>query len=285
MKIYRDEDGLGQCLVSNATTESALLDEVKQTSASCVRFSESLGWKGSDLTFLKSLQHLGLASIEIYSQRIKDLSALQIFPDLKKVGLETKSLAGFESSFFCQLEVLGVRCSGVDFLEDLPKTLRKLHLDAFPGSDLKSIPPTGAIRVFEVAGKKLQNVDGISEFGPISEMALYDLGACTDFSCLEKVNSLKVLELTGATKLTGLDFVQSLDLKELKLDNCGSLETLRPFVNLGSLEVLALEGNTVVQDGDLSILKRLPKLKTLILQPRKHYSHSRQDILSSISDP
>jgi hypothetical protein len=73
-------------------------------------------------------------------------------------------------------------------------------------------------------------------------------------------------------------------LKEVYLCDVGDIDTLAPLQKLRSLEVVFAWGNTNIRDGDLSVLTRLPRLKMVTFQNRRHYSHRREQIRQLIGD-
>jgi hypothetical protein len=69
------------------------------------------------------------------------------------------------------------------------------------------------------------------------------------------------------------------ELRKLTIEDCHELKSLSPISKCKKLEFLQIAGNTVVLDGDLSSLNRLPKLKKILLADRKHYSHTADELM------
>ena len=73
------------------------------------------------------------------------------------------------------------------------------------------------------------------------------------------------MDIDFLKKLKGLEFIN--------LSSNGEIATLAPLSCLENLKALAFAGNTIIKDGDLSVLIELPKLSMLMFQGRRHYTH------------
>lgn len=69
----------------------------------------------------------------------------------------------------------------------------------------------------------------------------------------------------------------------LDLASMGKIPNLAFLRRYQDLEALAIFGTTDISDGDLSILLSMPKLRSVSLQNRKHYSHTQSDIRTALN--
>jgi hypothetical protein len=67
-------------------------------------------------------------------------------------------------------------------------------------------------------------------------------------------------------------------LNKLILSDDGPIESLVPLEGLAALDWLVFPGTTEVLDGDLSVLLRLPSLRTVAFKDRANYTHTRKQI-------
>lgn len=91
----------------------------------------------------------------------------------------------------------------------------------------------------------------------------------------ETGSALTRLDLEKVKALGSLNGVESLSyLRWLGIKNSGSIASLAPIAGLTELEGFYAWESTLVVDGDLEVLCRLPKLKTVALASRRHYRPS-----------
>ncbi len=117
------------------------------------------------------------------------------------------------------------------------------------------LPNLRALRLLDNRG--LSNLEALRAGQP----PLHDLyiDTCRRINDLEPLRSQR--ELTG-----------------LALINGGRVPTLAPLADLPRLRELWFYESTVVEDGDMSVLLRMPSLERTSFAPRRHYTHRSADV-------
>jgi Leucine-rich repeat (LRR) protein len=283
-QIRDHEYGFGPVLVLTSDQGIDITRLLRDFGARSLRLSASAGWLASDLSVLDRIPPGSIDSLEIYSEKISDLSALKKFLDLKMIGLQTKRTLGFATSTFADLEVLFGRFTGPDSLDQLPCPLRVLKLVDFAGADLFSIPDAPNLKRIDVYGKALQSLKGLERYQHLTKLVVGEAKLLTDIESAGKLDGLEDLTIDGAKLLSSISGLSdSRKLKRLVLERCGSLDTIAPLANMKLLEELIIGDSMSVLDGDLSVLEGLEHLRRLVIAPRLGYSPSASEVRTRIA--
>lgn len=130
------------------------------------------------------------------------------------------------------------------------KSLKVLFLSAVQLADLVPLQELVALEALTIAGAKgMHSIDGIKG--------------------MHQLKSLTIESSRGLGSLQPID--ELVGMERLWLYNCGRVDSLKPLQNLIQLREVTISGNTTVVDGDLSVLCKLPQLKTICVAERKHY--------------
>jgi hypothetical protein len=156
--------------------------------------------------------------------------------------------------------------------------LTRLGLDYFSGVEFRIFAKLKALRQIDFSFARVESLLGMERF---PELRRFRLGPVNRLETLEHLKACEKLEYLGidtAKKLRNIEAVGHLrNLQELFFKACPKLESLRSLWGLPSLEYFGLLETTTVADGDLSVLKTLPKLKHASIRDRKHYTHTDAD--------
>lgn len=282
-KIVDDEHGLGPCLVLQGPWHEEFSEFVRNGNITGVRLSEYAGWSESRIDFLEELDVDLIASIEIYSRKVSDVTCLQRFRRLKKVGLQTKDAIGFRSSNFGVLEHLFYFYTKNGIIDTIPDSLRQLKLDNYPFNSLAPLPEGRHVSEILIGGKRLESLDGIDSFPRLRRLTLLDAASISEITAIKEIKNIESVRISGAVNLMRVDTISCIsNIRELRLINCGKIESLLSIPCLKNLEVLEIGGNTVIVDGKLDSILKLPKLRTLVITPRKSYEPSVKQVLEVV---
>jgi Leucine-rich repeat (LRR) protein len=278
-QIRDHESGFGPVLILSSDQNMDVTQILSDFGARSLRLSASAGWSASDLSVLDRIRPGSIDSLEIYSEKISDLSVLQKFVSIKMIGLQTKGTLGFATSTFPNLEVLFGRFTKPESLDQLPNPLRVLKLVDFAGADLLSIPDAPNLKRLDVYGKELQSIKGLERYKHLTKLIVGEANLLTDIESAGKLDGLEDLTIDGARQLSSLiGLSENRNLKRLVLERCGNIETIAPLANLVLLEELIIGESMSVLDGDLSVLDHLQHLRRLVLTPRRGYSPPANEI-------
>ncbi len=220
-------------------------------------------WDARDLTPLVGLTELETLTLNVpHKPRVNlDLSA---FPKLTDLGMYWNP--GFESLFSC-------------------RALEQLFVFAPPDPDLARFGQLLSLRRLEVSGgRRLKTTRGIEKLQGLVFLGLYLQSQLEDLTGVSELRALRELAIEGCRKLETVDAVEPLQsLTTLKVANCGEIASLRPLERLECLEQFLAWESTRIQDGDLGVLTRLPRLRQVALASRRHYQPSVREVTEAIA--
>jgi hypothetical protein len=274
----QSEDGYGRVFVPHGPWERGYNALVVKEQIAVVRLSAAMGWRGTDLEFLKELGEL--RGIEIYSLDVRDATVIGSLRHLRLVGLECDLRAPIDFTALSKLEV--VKATWKRALEGLLQCsqLKHLNLVNWPGASLRALANMTRLAKLQITSRKLSALSPISSF---QELEWLDLCACPKLTSLEDVRScagLRRLDVTSCKAIRDISPIGSLVLlRELHLDEDGDIESLLPLQACKQLEKLSFFGTTRIVDGRVSVVEALPHLRTLRFAPRRHYDRTRDEIL------
>ena len=277
-EIGDDEHGFGNCMLIRSGWSDLLSRTWNAGRFRCLRLSESMGWKDDSVEFLETFPKNYPDSIEIYSERITNITPLRRFDGLKKIGLATKDAEGFESSQFPHLEVLTYSWTKSGHLDVFPDSLKTLMIDRYPKPNLNDIPPAKNLENLLIGARRLKDLSGIEKFPNLKKLELLDVVALDridELSCLKKLEDIVLFD---ARKIKEIGVVSNFNLISLSLSGLPKLKSLSPLRSLETLKYLTIDGSTIVNDGDLSPITSLSNLRDLVLVPRRRYHPAAREV-------
>lgn len=260
--------------------ESAWDDDVakfmRTRAISELQVNYARGFVGKDLSFLEALPELKV--LWIIHRTIEDVSAIHRLHELRSLKVDTYCRTPIDFARFPKLEHCYLEWrKGVSALFDRPR-LKELWIN---GYDAESTDAFASLRLLErlsLANARTVDLGGLAKLKRLRFLGLYRLRRLSSLRGIEGLSSLTALEIQGCTKLRRLGEIGELSrLRRLLFTDVGSIASINFIENLHNLEEVLFYGSTVVEDGDLEPLTRLPKLRNLSFQNRRHYSHKRQE--------
>lgn len=145
------------------------------------------------------------------------------------------------------------------------KGLKSLSLQANRGAkNYNSISGLKSLSVFSYKGEK----SGIEGLFSSTELDTLLMQGCrnTSMNGIEKADRMKCVYLYLNRSLEDISALKSQrdTLTALRIENCPQISDFSVLSELNNLELLALRGSNALRD--LSFIKNMPKLKTLILE-------------------
>ena len=250
---------------------------VRERQATGLHIGAYTDYQPQDLSFLRETPELCLLNLNTSS--VSDDSVIASLTHLRSLSLQTSSNAALNLSELTSLEDLSLRwretVSGLGECTNL----RCLSIENFepPTGDLAPLRSLIHLRKLEIVGGSIRKLSGLQylsslRFLDLSELRLDDPNGISDAA------HLRGLAMSRCGGVETLGFVSHLtDLVWLTLLEMGQIESLRPLAGLTSIEVVGVGEGTVIRDGDMSVLTRLPNLKRVMLVDQPHYSHRSRD--------
>ncbi|MBA3580745.1 MAG: hypothetical protein H0W42_12270 [Gemmatimonadaceae bacterium] len=278
--IDHSEEGYGSVLVPRGPWRPEYRQLLMTKQVIGVRLSSSMGWRSSDVTFLKELPDLRV--LEIYVSEVRDASVISSLPELRVLGLQCDLRSEVDFSALTKLEV--VKAAWKPALQGLLgcTTLKQLNLMKWPGIDLGGLSKLTRIARLQLTSNTLRTLHGLTE---LLSLRILDLDACPKLRSLEDVAgtpSIQQVEVTSCRSVRSIAALSALrELRVAILDDNAEIDSLRPLAPCHLLEELSFVGSTRITDGKISAIEHLPRLRSLRFSPRVHYDRRHEDLLSS----
>ena len=246
-----------------------------------LELNHAKGWRGRDLSFLRKMSS-SLEWFTIIDFTINDITPVNSMTSLRLLDVNTYCKTEIRFSQFPRLE----ECS----LEWRPKAsslfehrgLKKLFINKYPGKDLTDFARMTSLESLSLASPRVETLAGVEALTRLRFLGIYVARRLTTLKGVEALTSLEQLEVNDCRRVRDISPVRGLRrLRELHLCNDGEIETLEALTGLRRLEKFIFYESTNILDGDLSVLKELPKLKAVAFMERPHYSHNREELPSS----
>lgn len=234
------------------------------------------GWKGEDLSFLETLPDL--LGFSIIDFGISDIARVHTLTALRALEISTYCSTPIDFARFPDLErTVFYWRSGSDSLFDLIK-LRSLFVHRYVGSVSEPFGRLTTLTELSIANSDLLEIESVRQLSHLRFLGLYNLKKLKSLRGLQALFHLEALDVNGCKKLESINELKPLTkLRRLHLNDDGKVDSLRPLQGLTELEELLFYESTNVVDGDLAVIKELPRLKKISFQNRRHYSHRRED--------
>lgn len=271
----------GNCMVLQASWHDSFRDSIVERDVVSLRLSQSMGWAESRIDFV---QELPLRGIEIYSSNVKDISPLAQISTLEHVGIDCPFRNPPDFSRFENLRICFLRWrKGMESLLS-NASIEHLNVVGYPFQDFAPAQRLKRLVELKVTSRKLNSLDGIRHFEKLRTLDLHQCPHLTSLAGIESAGALAKVEIDGCRAIEDISPIARLArLRSLRINGCSRIESLSPLKACQKLEEFGFLGNTVIDDGDLSVLCQLPELTGIWFAPRRHYSHTREEVENVIA--
>ncbi|PMP37817.1 hypothetical protein [Vibrio splendidus] len=280
--IDEAENGMGRCLVLTVPWSDSFKSIIDKENISVLRLSQSAGWNGDDISFVKGLPDL--RGIEIYSWGVKDITPIEALNNLESLGLQCEFTKAPDFSKFNKLKICKLQWRPKAKTVFACDSLSLLNIVNYPSEDLKDIQKMSGLRRLQLTSRKLVSLSGIES---LSSLSILDLAECSKLESLSGVDmcqQVEVVEIESCKKVYDVALLGELkNLKDIVLTDCGKVKSLKPFTKCQLLESITFVGDTSVEDGELTSLLNIPTLKKMWFVDKRHYSHKREQVVEILS--
>src|SRR5690606_1222267 len=112
---------------------------------------------------------------------------------------------------------------------------------------------------------KIETIEGIAALSELTFLGLYAARRLSASEGLQWIPGLARLEVNDCPKVRDISPLSNLlELEELQLCNDGDIETLKPLTAHKALRAFLFYESTNIRDGNLGVLKALPKLEHVV---------------------
>lgn len=238
---------------------------------------------GEDLSFLAQVTSQ-VKALLLQAGPGADTEALYVLTELRELSASSLPQP-VDVRRFPKLEQLGIAWDEVvrESLGSGPRLQRLLISDGFDETNPHRLDGLRELRSLALRNcHRLRTLDGLDR---LPALDFLEIARCprVDIEGISELKGLRTLELSAVGKALSepraiAEIAALTELEHLSLGGCGRIPTLAPLEALRSLRQLVFAGNTVVEDGDLTFLERLPSLTHVWFANRRHYSHRWQGL-------
>lgn len=234
------------------------------------------GFKLRNLEFLRGIEHL-IEGLAIVDDRL-DLQGLERCVNLKYLQLADATAQPIDFSRFRHLNHLRLQWNKPYSHATFPGSLVELHLRGYPatgGFNDTSLRNLRSVTVLSLVQTTVADLSLLQHCGPLTSLEIAYARVLTDISALAlHAGTLQRLDLDKCRKIKDFSPVGQLtQLHWLNLCDCQAIPSVSFAQRLPALVHFVFFG-TVVEDGDLSCLKRLPHVA---FNNKSHYSLKQKD--------
>jgi hypothetical protein len=242
-----------------------------------IRLNEHIGWEDSDLSFLTKIPCL--CGVDVFSENVTDVSPLFELKKIKTLSLFCKAKVSGDFSALRYLEKVGLLWRNAFKSIFNHGTLHTINIIEYPDENLGQWITNRALRRLRLESRKLNDLNGINHFPCLRNLHLFNCRKLKSIDALRLSASIQELRISRCPAILDWTSLSSLtELRVLEIADCQEIESISPILKCQRLERLQIAGDTKILDGDLSGLASLPKLQTVLLASRKHYSHRAEEL-------
>jgi hypothetical protein len=266
--------------------EPPTADDARRMQAEGIRVAWIKGFGMADMPDLSILDGL-VDELNVITVNLRSDAAAESLPSLKTLTLQSYAKNPLDWRKFEQLERLSVIWRpGAERLFDVTG-LRSLTIANYPFADLTPLKRLTGLEALTIRNsRKLVTLAGIEALTALTDVALRDDRALVTLEPLGTAPCrLRKLWVQRCRKVTSIEAVRGQpDLEYFDVTEGGRIDSLGPLAGLHKLRRFLFYESTVIADGDLSILLRLPSLTDTAFANRRGYSHQNDEIEASRAD-
>jgi len=166
---------------------------------------------------------------------------------------------------------------GVVSLTSLER-LETLILHGCKARDLTSLQLPGSIVDFRLILGTLEALDGIERLARLRRGRFWLMPKLVNVEAIGALREMEVLEMENLKRVSSFAAIGSCTkLRELFIEKCAPVSTLAWLENLRDLQKLSV-ADTPIDDGDFSVVSKLPKLIDFAATRNKRYFPPIRDI-------
>jgi hypothetical protein len=155
-----------------------------------------------------------------------------------------------------------------------PEYLQRLVIFDYDEVDLEPLAVQPSLQEIDLkVARHLETLRGSAEFLTLRSLKIADARALDDLDGIAAADAtLRKLNFESCRAIDDLDALSTLsELRWLGISDCGGIPSIKATGALIVLETLYAWGTTRVEDGDLSPLLRLSRLKEIRMRDRHEY--------------
>lgn len=257
--------------VSGVWTQE-ITDFVNAEGIKALYLNYTKGWNSEDLSFLSAVEEV--ENFKLISAKSSGLKSVEGLKSLKKISLSTTTKDKVDFSKLESLEDCFISWWKGAINIQKCKNLKRLYIDKCKMSDYSALSELKELEELTIGNSTVEDLSWLPRLTKLKKLELLNCIKIEDFSYIGQCSALNWLAIDGSKLLKNINFIANLrNLEILNISNNGTVESVAPIRNIPTIKAVAFGGNTVIEDGDLSIFESLNNLSMLMFSPKQHYSH------------
>ena len=279
--LNRDYDMIkgkyGPRMILTDAWNNKMLSVISKKKVLELELNPAKGWKRGSLDFLSELSRL--VAFEIVDEKTKDVYPMHNLSKLRYLKVLTYCNTPIDFTCYPELEEISLEWrEKASSLYDCT-TLKKVFINNCTAKSLKAFGRLNLLEHLSLKSPRLDMIGDVTSLKRLKFLGIYNAKNLNSLEGIEQFENLQMLEIDTCRKITDIEPIQTLTkLKRLMIANCGEIASLKPVIELKQLEDLFFHESTKIMDGDLAILKELPRLEDTSFQERRHYNCKWEDL-------
>jgi len=239
-----------------------------------------------DLKFLKPHTNK-IKNLSIHAYRTCNWSTLSALSDLENLSIYTDLFIELDFVGLHNLQCLSLSSGkGVNDGYKKLKELKCLSLNKYKEVDLSSLSALKSLEWLSVTNSRaLKKLYGMNALKSLRGLNMYansvEIMSDNDVKGLKK---FEVFDIESCKKLEGFQALRKVEnLKTLRILNCGGIPTLSFLKNCKHVDYVQF-GGTFVEDGVVSSLMELEKIRFVQFKNKRGYDKKLEEIRSYLND-
>lgn len=260
-------------LMINGPWVDELYEFIEKNKVKSIFLNSARGWDGSDYSFLSKLDTIEELDLIAYPD-VKNLSSIEQMSSLKELSITCNCKEIINFSKLQNLEKCFLNWwAGAESIFNCI-SIKELYLDEFKTKKNVALGELEKLTSLTIGNSNIATIEWLKYSNSLREIKLLNCKKINDFSPMSLCKNLRSVTIDGSKLLYELGFFKELKLLEfINISNNSKICSLKPLESLTNLKALCFSGNTVIEDGNLGVLEKLPQLSMLMFQGKRHYSH------------
>ena len=240
------------------------------------------GFAEPDLSFVREWP---IRRLLVLDRKLTDLSSLaRLGGTLEKLSLQAAPGAEVDLATLPHLTSLAAGWDEVRNTLHGPEALKEIVVLEYDEIDLQPLAVQPSLEHINLkAAPRVESLYGLDQFA-LRQLQVALARELEDIDSLVHARGLNELAFETCLGLYDIEALGELaQLRFLGISDCGRIPSLGPLANLTELECLYAWGSTRVEDGDLSPLLRLPRLKEIRMRDRREYRPRVSEVVETLA--
>jgi hypothetical protein len=270
--VIEDHPGEGRTLVVTGPWTEQAERALHRVDVDAAWLNYARGYCEPDLSFVADWP---IKRLLVLDRSITDLTPLsRLGQTLEDLSIQAAPGTTIDLTTLPRLRALAGAWDEVRDTLYAPEYLSRLVVFDYEPVDLDPLTVQPSLQKIQLkVARRLETLDGIARFPTLTTLKIATARPLHELNALSAADAtLRELDLESCPDVYDIDALSALtELRYLGISDCGRIPSISAVGELLLLECLYAWGSTRVEDGDLSPLLRLSRLKEIRMRDRREY--------------